>query len=184
MKYCGPCLSESEVYEQVAQLVQGLGDNAVLNAAAADLEMYYIDVEHQNQPVPLDKVERVRRELNREREKHQSLTYRRRRVQSSPDSEEDSPGDVTSDEERLDLYTQRQKKVVHDKAEELERLVVEEAEAERQRERLLQEKQQEEQQLAEAEARQQHMLLVRRWRLLMKQQLEAAMAHYHAQGFH
>ncbi|PMD31928.1 hypothetical protein L207DRAFT_591348 [Hyaloscypha variabilis F] len=129
MKYCGPYLSASEVYEQVAQLVQGLGDNAVLNAAAADLEMYYIDVEHQNQPVPLDKV-------------------------------------------------------VHDKAEELERLVVEEAEAERQRERLLQEKQQEEQQLAEAEARQQHMLLVRRWRLLMKQQLEAAMAHYHAQGFH
>jgi CRISPR/Cas system-associated exonuclease Cas4 (RecB family) len=30
---------------------------------------------------------------------------------------------VTSDEERLDLYTQRQKKVVHDKAEELERLL-------------------------------------------------------------
>lgn len=76
-------LSESEVYEQVAQLaaerqlVQGFGDNAVLNAAA-DLEIYYIDVEHQNQLVPLNKVERVRRELDEERERHQSLTYRLR----------------------------------------------------------------------------------------------------------
>ncbi|KAH6694325.1 hypothetical protein BKA61DRAFT_584262 [Leptodontidium sp. MPI-SDFR-AT-0119] len=106
-------LSESEVYEQVAQLaaerqlVQGLGilgDNAALNATAADFE-----------------VERVRRELDKDRRKQQSLTYRRRRVRFSSNNEEHSPGDVTSDEEGLDLYTQGQEKVVHGKAEELER---------------------------------------------------------------
>lgn len=74
--------------------------------------------------------------------------------------------------------------MVHDKAEELKRLLVEEAEAERRRERLLQEEQQEQQRLAEAEARRQHTLLVRRRRLLMKQQLEAAIARHHARGFH
>lgn len=59
-------LSESEVYEQVAQLaaerqlVQGLGilgDNAALNATAADFEVYCINVEHQNRLLPWDKVE-------------------------------------------------------------------------------------------------------------------------------
>jgi hypothetical protein len=186
-------LSESEVYEQVAQLaaerqlIQGLGvlgDDATVNAAAADLEVYCINVERQNQLLPWDKVERVRRELDKEREKHQSLTYRRRRVRISSDSEEDSPSDVTSDEERLDLYTQRQKKVVSDKAEELKRLLVEEAEAEKRRERLLQEKQQEQQKLAEVEARRRHMLLVRRRRLLMKQQLEAVIASHRTRGFY
>jgi hypothetical protein len=183
-------LCESEVYEQVAQLaaerqlVQGLGDDVALNTAAASVEMYCIDVENQNQQVPLDKVERVRRELNKEREKHQSLTYRRRRARFSPDSDvEDSPGDVTSDEEQLDLYTQRQKKVVHDKAEELKRLLAEEAEAKRRRERLAQKKRKEQQQLAEAEDRRRHALLVRRRRLLVKQSLEAAMARQRAWGF-
>jgi hypothetical protein len=66
----------------------------------------------------LGRVERVQRELVREREKHQSLTYRWRRLRISSDSEEDSSGDVTSDEEQLYVCTQRQKKVVHDKAEE------------------------------------------------------------------
>jgi hypothetical protein len=186
-------LSESEVYEQVAQLaaerqlVQGLGDlgDAVAhNSAATDLDMYCINVERRNRLLPWDKVERVRRELNKETEKHHSLTYRRRRVRVSPDSEEDSPSDGTSDEERLDLYAQRQERAVHDKAEELEQLLAEEAEAERRRKRLLQEKQQEQRQLAEAEARRQHMLLVRRRRLLMKQGLEAAIARQHARGIH
>jgi hypothetical protein len=174
-------LSESVVYEQVAQLaaerqlVQELGvldDNTVLNAAAMDLEVYCINVGLSGQSVPLDRVERVQRELDREREKHQSLTYQRRRTRSSPDSEEDIHGDVTSDEEQLDLCTQRQKKVVDDKAAELGRLLTEEAEAEGRRKRLLQEKQQERRQLAEAEARRQHRLLIRRQRLLIKQRLE------------
>jgi thiamine monophosphate kinase len=58
-------LSENEMYEQVAQLtaerqlVQELGildDDAVLNAAVTDLEVYCIDVERQNQSVPLGRV--------------------------------------------------------------------------------------------------------------------------------
>ena len=62
-------LSENEVYKQVTQLaaerqlVEELGilnDDAVLNAAVTDLEVYCIDVEQQNQPVPLGRVERVR----------------------------------------------------------------------------------------------------------------------------
>jgi hypothetical protein len=56
---------------------------------------------------------------------------------------EDSPSDVISDKEQLDLYTQRQKKVVHDKAEELKQLLAEEAEAKRRRERLAQKKRKE-----------------------------------------
>jgi hypothetical protein len=80
-------LPESEVCEQVAQLaaerqlIQGLGvlgDDAAVNAAAADLEMYCINVEGQNRLLPWDKVERVRRELDKEREKHHSQTYRRK----------------------------------------------------------------------------------------------------------
>jgi hypothetical protein len=184
-------LSENEVYEQVTQLAAErqlvpelgiLNDDAVLNAAVTDLEVYCIDVEQQNQPVPLGRVERVQRELVREREKHQSLTYRRRRLRISSDSEEDSSGDVTSDEERLHVCTQRQKKVVHDKAEELERLLAEEAEAERQRRQSLEERRRAQWQLAEAEARRQQMLLIRRRRLLIKQQLQAVMARQQTWG--
>ena len=184
-------LSENEVYEQVTQLAAErqlvpelgiLNDDAVLNTAVTDLEVYCIDVEQQNQPVPLGRVERVQRELVREREKHQSLTYRRRRLRISSDSEEDSSGDVTSDEERLHVCTQRQKKVVHDKAEELERLLAEEAEAERQRRQSLEERRRAQWQLAEAEARRQQMLLIRRRRLLIKQQLQAVMARQQTWG--
>jgi len=37
--------------------------------------MYFINIKHQNPLVPLDKVERVQRELDKEREKHESLIY-------------------------------------------------------------------------------------------------------------
>jgi hypothetical protein len=122
-------------------LFKGLGvlsGDAAVNAIAADLEMYCINVERQNRLLLEDKVERVRRDLDKEREKYHSLTYRRRRVRSSSDNEEDSAGDVTSDKEVLDVYIQRQEKLAHDKGEELERLPAEEAEVERWRKQLLQ----------------------------------------------
>jgi hypothetical protein len=82
-------LFKSEVYKQVAQftaerqLVQKLGildANLALNTTATALKLYYINVKHKNQLVLLGKIKQVKRELNKEREKHQSLIYRRRRV--------------------------------------------------------------------------------------------------------
>jgi hypothetical protein len=175
-------LSESELYEQVAQLaaegqlardIGVLGDDTEFDTEATDDEAYCIDVENRDGPVPLSRVEQAQRELDREKELAQSLQYRRRRRGYDPDSEEDSPGEITSDEERLDLCTQRQMQVVDEKTYQLQRAMAKEAEMEARRRQLLEEKWQRERQLADVKARREHALQVRQRNLLIRQRLDA-----------
>ena len=133
-------LTDSEVYEQVSQLVverQLVREVGILNsdldlgANTINVEVYSIKAGYLGKSSLVGRVGRIQIELRREEHKFQTLQYRPRRRRLQDKSEEESAGDLTLDEERLDLCRQRQGQVVVNKTEELQRLLTQEAESKR-----------------------------------------------------
>jgi len=129
-------LTDSEVYEQVShlaverQLVQEVGilnGDPDLGADATNTEVYSIEAGYLRKSSSVGKVDCMKMELKTEEHKFQTLRYRPRRGRLCGESEDESAGDLTSDEEQLDLCIQRQGQVVANKTEELQHLLAQEA---------------------------------------------------------
>lgn len=132
-------LSENEIYERVTQLaareqltsgsVEQGGLAAIDRVELAEIEMYTINPASESRDregsvgTDVDRIGRARRQLAHARAICRELRTPKKRRLSVSSSEEESPDQVTSDEEQVGRLARRQRRAVRQKEQELEEVI-------------------------------------------------------------